>query len=192
MVIKDRAVNKKGEEHMSKNDKEKLELLDTRLDEKTTKTMIICSVIMLVAVLIHDGDHIRQAYNWGYTIPMSLWALNLIVYVLPVVSIFLAKSRRMSATIVCCLAGIVTSLSFVVLHCFGSSSGLNWGIWNFTYFELIEGVWYDPGTGMQFYQGVDTLSWILLFHVPVFCLPCSVISLKKFFDIKKARKPSQQ
>lgn len=88
---------------MTKNDKEKLELLDTRLDEKTTKTMIICSVIMLVAVLIHDGDHIRQAYNWGYTIPMSLWALNLIVYVLPVVSIFLAKSRRMSATIVCCL-----------------------------------------------------------------------------------------
>ena len=94
----------------------------------------------------------------------------------------------MSATLVSALGGIVTSLSFVVLHCFGSSSGLNWGIWNFTYFELIEGVWYDAGNGLQFYQGVDTLSWILLFHVPVFCLPCSVLSLKKFFEIKKAVK----
>ena len=171
---------------MSSKEKNAVRLLDTKLDAKTTKTMVICAVIMLVSVLIHDGDHIRQAVNWGYT--MSLWALNLIVYVLPVVSIFLARSRRMSATLVSALGGIVTSLSFVVLHCFGSSSGLNWGIWNFTYFELIEGVWYDAGNGMQFYQGVDTLSWILLFHVPVFCLPCSVISLKKFFEIKKAVK----
>ena len=154
---------------MSSKEKNAVRLLDTKLDAKTTKTMVICAVIMLVSVLIHDGDHIRQA-----------------VYVLPVVSIFLARSRRMSATLVSALGGIVTSLSFVVLHCFGSSSGLNWGIWNFTYFELIEGVWYDAGNGLQFYQGVDTLSWILLFHVPVFCLPCSVISLKKFFEIKKA------
>lgn len=173
---------------MSSKEKNAVRLLDTKLDAKTTKTMVICAVIMLVSVLIHDGDHIRQAVNWGYTIPLSLWALNLIVYVLPVVSLFLARSRRMSTTLVSALGGIVTSLSFVVLHCFGSSSGLNWGIWNFTYFELIEGVWYDTGNGMQFYQGVDTLSWILLFHVPVFCLPCSVISLKKFFEIKKAVK----
>ena len=174
---------------MSKNDKETIKLLDTKLDDKTTKTMVTCAVIMLIAVLIHDGDHIRQALNWGYTIPLSLWALNLIVYVLPVVSIFLAKSRRLSATLVCCLGGIVTSVAFVVLHCFGSSSGLNWGIWNFTYFELIEGVWYDAGDGRGsvFYQGVDMLSWILLFHVPAFSLPCSFISLKKFFDIKKER-----
>lgn len=122
---------------MSSKEKNAVRLLDTKLDAKTTKTMVICAVIMLVSVLIHDGDHIRQAVNWGYTIPLSLWALNLIVYVLPVVSIFLARSRRMSATLVSALGGIVTSLSFVVLHCFGSSSGLNWGIWNFTYFELI-------------------------------------------------------
>lgn len=175
---------------MADKDREKIKLLDTKLDEKAAKLMVRCAVIMLIAVLIHDGDHIRQAFNWGYTIPLSLWALNLIVYVLPTVSIFLAKSRRLSATLVCCLGGIVTSLSFVVLHCFGSSSGLNWGIWNFTYFELIEGVWYDAGDGRGavFYQGVDTLSWILLFHVPVFCLPGSVISLKKFFEIKKQQK----
>ena len=111
---------------MSSKEKNTVRLLDTKLDAKTTKTMVICAVIMLVSVLIHDGDHIRQAVNWGYTIPLSLWALNLIVYVLPVVSLFLAKSRRMSATLVSALGGIVTSLSFVVLHCFGSSSGLNW------------------------------------------------------------------
>ena len=82
---------------MSSKEKNAVRLLDTKLDAKATKTMVICAVIMLVSVLIHDGDHIRQAVNWGYTIPLSLWALNLIVYVLPVVSIFLARSRRMSA-----------------------------------------------------------------------------------------------
>ena len=79
---------------MSSKEKNAVRLLDTKLDAKTTKTMVICAVIMLVSVLIHDGDHIRQAVNWGYTIPLSLWALNLIVYVLPVVSLFLARSRR--------------------------------------------------------------------------------------------------
>ena len=169
---------------MSSKEKNAVRLLDTKLDAKTTKTMVICAVIMLVSVLIHDGDHIRQAVNWGYTIPLSLWALNLIVYVLPVVSIFLARSRRMSATLVSALGGIVTSLSFVVLHCFGSSSGLNWGIWNFTYFELIEGVWYDAGNGMQFYQGVDTLSWILLFQCRCSACPAPS-SLSRSFSRSK-------
>ena len=175
---------------MSKADKEKIRLLDTKLGPRTTRIMVICAVIMLVAVLIHDVDHVMQAHRWGYTIPMSLWSLNLIVYVLPVVSIFLAKNRRMSATMVCAIGGLVTSLSFVVLHCFGSSSGLNWGVWNFTYFELMEGVFYDcgDGRGEVFYQGIQTIDWILLFEVPLLALPCSGISFIKWLDIKRAVK----
>ena len=69
---------------MSEKEAKAVKLLDTKLDKKVIKTLTICTVIMLIAILIHDGDHIRQAYNWGYTIPLSLWALNLTVYVLPV------------------------------------------------------------------------------------------------------------
>ena len=74
---------------MSEKEAKAVKLLDTKLDKKVIKTLTICTVIMLIAILIHDGDHIRQAYNWGYTIPLSLWALNLTVYVLPVVGFLL-------------------------------------------------------------------------------------------------------
>ena len=72
-------------------------VLDRKLDEKTAHPMFVCGSIMVIAALIHDGDHIRQALNGGYTIPLSLWALNLTVYIFPGVTIFLARSRRMSA-----------------------------------------------------------------------------------------------
>lgn len=168
---------------MSEKEAKAVKLLDTKLDKKVIKTLTICTVIMLIAILIHDGDHIRQAYNWGYTIPLSLWALNLTVYVLPVVSIFLSKSRRFSATLVSAIAGVFTSASFVILHLCGSSTGL-WGVWNFSYFELIDGVWYNG----VFYQGIDTLSWIFLFHVPAMCLPCSYISFREYLRLKKEAK----
>ena len=96
---------------MSEKEKAAAKLLDTRLSDKIAKKMCTCAVIMLIAVLIHDGDHIRQAYKWTYSIPLSLWALNLTVYVLPVVSIFLAKSKRFSATLVSAIAGVFTSAS---------------------------------------------------------------------------------
>lgn len=79
---------------MSKKEAKAVKLLDTKLDKKVIKTLTVCTVIMLIAILIHDGDHIRQAYNWGYTIPLSLWALNLTVYVLPVVTLFLARAQE--------------------------------------------------------------------------------------------------
>lgn len=62
IFIIDQAVNNKnsGEDiEMSSKEKNAVRLLDTKLDAKTTKTMVICAVIMLVSVLIHDGDHIR-------------------------------------------------------------------------------------------------------------------------------------
>ena len=166
---------------MSGKDKQTLRALDTKLDARVVKTLTTCAVIMLVSILIHDGDHIRQAYKWTYSIPLSLWALNLTVYVLPVVSLFLARSRRFSALLVTAIAGVFTSASFVILHLCGSSTGL-WGVWNFSYFELIKGVTYNG----VFYQGVDTLSWIFLFHVPALCLPCSYVAFREYLRAKKA------
>ena len=168
---------------MAGNEKKVVKALESGLSPKAEKTMIVCACIMLLSVLLHDGDHIRQAVNWGYNIPMSLWVLNLTVYVLPVISIFLSKLGRFSSTIVTAAAGVFTSASFLILHLCGSASGL-WGVWNYSYFELIKGVTYNG----IFYQGIDWISWVFLFEVPALCLPGTVISLKEFFKAGKVRK----
>jgi hypothetical protein len=168
---------------MSKSDRETIRLLDTKLDGKTAKTLMTCAIFMLVSVLMHDGDHIRQAYKWTYSIPLSLWALNLTVYVLPVVTIFLVKNRRFSACLVCAIAGVFTSASFLILHLCGSASGL-WGVWNFSYFDIARGITYNG----VYYQGIDWISWVFLFEVPVLSLPGSFVALKKHLELKKAAK----
>ncbi len=155
--------------------------LDQKIGSSYQKKLTIGAVVMIVAVLMHDGDHIRQALNWKYSIPMSLWVLNLTVYVLPVISLFLARMERYSATIVSGIAGIFTSASFLIIHLFGSASGL-WGVWNYSYFELIKGVTYEG----VFYQGVDFISWIFLFEVPVLCLPVSFLSFQYAKQLKSA------
>lgn len=166
---------------MSAREEKAAKLLDKKPDASVMKSVIACALIMIAAILVHDGDHIRQAYNWGYSIPISLWVLNLTVYVLPVVTLFLAKSARASATLVGAIAGVFTTASFLILHLCGSFTG-NWGVWNFSYFDLIEGVTYNGA----FYQGVDWLSWVLLFHIPVFCLPCSYKCFKEYRKLKNA------
>ncbi len=157
--------------------------LSKKIDKKTKKIMFILAFIILASILMHDGDHIRQAINWGYSIPFALLVLNLVVYLLPVVSIFLIKTERISCTLVTGIAGIVTTAGFLIIHLCGAFSGL-WGVWNYSYFELIKGVTYNG----VFYQGVDVISWIFLFEVPALCLPCSIISFIQFFKLKKASK----
>lgn len=164
---------------MSEAQEKTVKLLDSKLDAAVIKTVTTCAIVMIVAVLIHDGDHIRQALNWGYSIPLSLWVLNLTVYVLPVVTLFLARSGRPSATLLGAVAGVFTTASFLILHLCGSFTG-NWGVWNYSYFALIKGVAYNG----VFYQGVDWLSWVLLFHIPVCCLPCSWVCFRQYLKLK--------
>ena len=38
------------------SDKQTAAMLDKKLDEKTAHTMFICGIVMVIAVLIHDGD----------------------------------------------------------------------------------------------------------------------------------------
>lgn len=167
---------------MSEKNKKIAKALESGLSGKAAKTMIICSCVMLLSVLMHDGDHIRQAINWGYSIPLSLWVLNLTVYILPVISIFLSKLNRFSSTIVTAVAGVFTSASFLILHLCGSASGL-WGVWNYSYFELIKGVTYNG----VFYQGVDWISWVFLFEVPVLSLPGTFIALREYRRARRVR-----
>ena len=71
---------------------------------------------------------------------------------------------------------------FLALHLFGSATGL-WGVWNFSYFELMKGVTYQG----NFYQGVDWISWVLLHMLPC-CIPCAVIGFKHWARLKKEAK----
>ena len=90
------------------------------------------------------------------------------------------RYRRMSATLVGAIGGIFTPASFLGLHLFGSATGL-WGVWNFSYFALMKGVEYQG----NYYQGVDWLSWVLLFHMVPCCVPCAVIGFKHWRRLKK-------
>ncbi len=164
---------------MSDKNRKVVRLLDKKLNKDISKALMKCSIIILVSVLMHDGDHLRQAFNWGYSIPLSLLVLNLVVYILPVVSIFLTKLKRASASLVVAFTGVFTSLGFLIIHLCGAFSGL-WGVWNFSYFELIKGVTWQGA----YYQGVDFISWIFLFEVPALCVPSSYMAYKQYLKLK--------
>ncbi len=162
------------------SEKEITKKLSQKIDKRTNKTLWICSLTILASILMHDGDHLRQAFNWGYSIPFALLVLNLVVYLLPVVSIFLIKMGRMSSTLVTAFTGIFTTAGFLIIHLCGAFSGL-WGVWNYSYFDLMNGVYYEG----VYYQGVDIWSWIFLFEVPALCIPSSVFSFIAYFKAKK-------
>lgn len=164
------------------SDKAVVETLNRKIGEKALRTVWVCSLVILASILMHDADHIRQAVNWGYSIPFALLVLNLVVYLLPAVSIFLIRMKRMSAPLVTGFTGIFTTAGFLIIHLCGAFSGL-WGVWNYSYFELIKGVTYNG----VFYQGVDIWSWIFLFEVPSLCLPSSVVSFVTYFKAKKEK-----
>lgn len=164
------------------SEKEIVDTLNIKPEKKALKTVSISAGVILLSILLHDGDHIRQAVNWGYSIPLSLLVLNLTVYIFPAVSIFLIKLKRMSSTLVTAVGGIFTTAGFLTIHLRGAASGL-WGVWNYSYFDLIKGVTWNG----VFYQGVDWISWVFLFEVPLLCLPSSFIAFREFLRLRKEK-----
>lgn len=57
---------------MSESNQKTLKILAQKLDAASAKILMTCSIVILASVLMHDGDHLRQAWNWGYNIPLSL------------------------------------------------------------------------------------------------------------------------
>lgn len=187
---------------MPQKDKETIRLLDTKIDERTARTLMTGAIIILISVLLHDGDHIRQAFLWSTDttgkwvsqdfinsqgghigifdiLAPTLLVLNLTVYILPVVSIFLIKSRRFSSMLVLAIAGVFTSASFLILHLCGSATGL-WGYWNVSYIELSKATALaDVG------YRINWLSWVLLFEVPVLSLPASAAAFRLYLKKKR-------
>lgn len=118
------------------------------LDDKDYKVLMIANIVMFISILIHDADHVRQAINWGYTIPLALWCFNITVYVPTTLALFLTKNRFSSASTVTCITALAVAIAFGRVHLLGSSHSI-WGIWTKSYFEL----------------GADMISWINLAYI---------------------------
>lgn len=119
--------------------------MNRKISGESIKILKIANIVMLIMVLIHDGDHIRQAMGWGYRFTFALLAINCIVYVPNLVAFLLARQGRYSGAIVTCIGGINTGMSFAKIHLLGASVKV-WGPWNESFFAL----------------GVDAVSWTIL------------------------------
>lgn len=49
------------------SDKEVVNTLNLPISKRNLKTIWICALVILASILMHDGDHLRQAFNWGYS-----------------------------------------------------------------------------------------------------------------------------
>lgn len=48
---------------MSDKNRRTFKILSQKLDSHLSKVLMICCTVILASVLMHDGDHLRQAYN---------------------------------------------------------------------------------------------------------------------------------
>jgi hypothetical protein len=126
-------------------------MMNRKLESDSIKILKIANIVMLVMILIHDGDHIRQAIGWGYRFPIALLAINCIVYAPNLIALLLSRQGRFSGAVLTCIGGINTGISFAKIHLLGASVKV-WGPWNESFFVL----------------GADAISWwILVFTVVV-------------------------
>lgn len=114
---------------MSKN------IMSKKINKESIKILKIANIVMLIMILIHDGDHIRQAIGWGYHFTFALLAVNCIVYLPNLVAFLLSRQGRFSGAVVTCIGGINTGISFAKIHLLGASLKV-WGPWNDSFFVL--------------------------------------------------------
>ncbi|MNP35948.1 hypothetical protein D3C76_1293030 [compost metagenome] len=119
--------------------------LNGKISKESIKILKIANIVMLLMIVIHDIDHIRQAIDWGYRFTFALLAVNCLVYLTNFIAFLLARQGRFSSAIVTCIGGINTAISFAKVHLLGPSIDV-WGPWNATFFEL----------------GADAISWWIL------------------------------
>jgi len=96
-------------------------------------------------IIVHDADHVRQAVNWCYTIPLSVWVVNVTVYLPGLLALWLAWCFRPTAAWATSAAGIAVAAAFAKVHLWKPFLPV-WGIWNKTFLVL----------------GVDAISWSIL------------------------------
>lgn len=115
------------------------------LDTRSRSALIIGNVGMLLAITVHDADHIRQAANWCYTITASLWLINGLVYLPGLAALALSMGRHRGAAGATSASALLIAILFAKVHLWQPTFNA-WGIWNKSFFEL----------------GADWISWSIL------------------------------
>ncbi len=116
-----------------------------QLDTRSRTILILANIAMLLAITIHDADHIRQAANWCYTITATLWIINVGVYLPSLGALLLSLRRHRFAAIATSTSALLIPILFAKVHLWKPTFNV-WGIWNSTFFEL----------------GADWISWSIL------------------------------
>lgn len=119
-----------------------------RLAGRNARRLVTLNVGVLLTLVLHDLDHLRQASAADYDIPVRLFAGNAAVYIPTLVALVLAWRRDGRARRWTVGSATVWLLGFVVVHLVGAGS--YYGLWATPYPRL----------------GVDALSWVL-YVVPV-------------------------
>ncbi|AWM14828.1 hypothetical protein DI487_13860 [Flavobacterium sediminis] len=115
------------------------------MEKQNKKTLIWANIIMIVMIVIHDTDHVRQASCWDYTIPLSVWLVNISVYTPSLIALFLISKNKNSAAIATVINGLLVAAAFAEVHLWRPTFPV-WGIWNSNFFKL----------------GADSISWTVL------------------------------
>jgi len=131
------------------------------LQDSHRRKLLLANCILLLVIVIHDLDHVRQARNWCYTIPGKLWLINLLAYVPNGVSLLLSWLRRTLAAPMTAFAGILIAAEFTKVHLWKPTFPV-WGIWNRNFFLL----------------QVDAGSWSILAFTVITALGVSITGVQ--------------
>lgn len=115
------------------------------IDSKSKSILIFSNFAMILTILVHDADHIRQAYNCGFIIPGVLWLVNILVYLPNLYALknsFQSKTNAAQAT---AIGSLLIAFLFAKVHLWKPFFPI-WGMWNKTFFEL----------------NADAMSWTIL------------------------------
>lgn len=104
-------------------------------DPLAHQILIWANLFLLFVIVVHDGDHLRQARCWHYTISPELWTINCVVYLPSLVALFASIKRFRLAPYLTSFSGIFVAAGFAEVHLYRPSIPV-WGIWNQNFFQL--------------------------------------------------------
>lgn len=121
---------------------------------RSERVILYANIVMILVVIIHDIDHVRQAHHMNYTIGLQLWLVNISVYIPSFLALGMRWKRLRIAAPMTVANGIFVGAAFSEVHLWRPTIPV-WGMWNDNFFEL----------------GADSTSWTVL-AVTVFVGAC--------------------
>lgn len=122
-----------------------INLSGAELKARVRRVLIAANGVMVGMIVVHDVDHVRQAANWCYTIGLSVWVVNISVYVPSAIALAMAWRGWRGAAAMTSVNGLLVGAAFSEVHLWRPSIPL-WGLWNDNFFIL----------------GADWISWTIL------------------------------